>query len=548
VAAVLFAALLLANGPYLYGLTIRPPGTRFWAVPPINSGDANQYLALTHIASQGALLLGDPFTSEPHRPRLLVPTALFEGLLCRIFGWSPVGAFNASRVLFGAVLLGVAWWFGTVLLRPWRLRWAYLALLGFSAGAGWIVERLGGQVPNGDLFQPEGNTFFSLGNLPHLPLSNALLTALFGTLLALERDRPGRRDHFWLLLTFLCAALLSWTHPFDFMSLGLGLGSYGLIRWVTERSFPLISLMHGATALLGALPAAAYLFWLSRTDPFYQALASDVLQVQPFSYYAIAHGWFVLAALPVLFHAESRRRYLLPICWAACVFLFLATPFRLGGKQPRLIGGIHVPLAILAVAGLDTVSRTLARRKTRAAPPNTPTPQHPNTYRVFRPLAAGFVLLTATGVWGMIERHVAFYGRRGPDFYMSPGVLSVFGHLRNEARWEHLTLGGPYTGGWAPTWVETRVFHGHWHMTLNSPGKASERQWFFTGAATPQMRAWWLRSRAIDWVIWYPWEWNDAAVPLDGTPGLERVLTQPDVVLYRVHRPGTPSGGPAGEG
>jgi hypothetical protein len=271
VAAALVVTLLLANAPYAYGYVVRPPGTRFWAVPPINSGDANQYLGFTHIASGGSLLIGDPFTSEPVRPRLFIPVAQFEGLLCRLFRWSPIEAFQASRVLFGAVLLAVAWWFGTLLLRPWRLRWLYLGLLCFSAGASWVLERFGVQIPSGDLLQPEGNTFFTLANLPHLPLSNALLTALFG--LGLLGVRGGRRapeegteskrsPQYWGAGGALfCSAVLSWVHPFDFLTLGLGLGSYFLLRWVCDRRFPTELMLHGCLVVLGALPAAGYLFW-----------------------------------------------------------------------------------------------------------------------------------------------------------------------------------------------------------------------------------------------------------------------------------------------
>lgn len=535
VVGTLLLALLLANVPFLYGYAVRPPGTRFLAIPPVNYGDANQYLAFTHIASEGALLIGDPFTTEPHEPRLLMPVAQFEGLLCRLFGWSPVEANQASRVLFGALLLGVGWWFGTLFLRRWPARRLYLALLCFSAGAGWIVERLGWRIPNGDVLQPEANTFFTVGNLAHLGLSNALLTLLFGTLVMLERDRGRPAARRWVLLTFFCAALLSWVHPFDFLALGLGIGSYGLLRWVGDRRFPVVSALHAAAIFLGALPAAAYLFWLTRTDPLYHALANDVLRVQPFAYYAIAHGWFVLAALPVLLRAETRRRYLLPLCWVAGVFLFLMTPLRLGGKQPRTPGGIHVPLAVLAVAGIEAAAREAARRSGRGT--------GARRAQLFTAVGGTFFLVSATGVAGIVQRHLEPYARRLPDHYLSPGIQRAFRYLHQQTDWSGAAVAGTYTGNWAPTWADTRVFHGHWHMTLQAPQKERERDWFFTAPQVPpSMRAWWLQARGIDWVIWYPWEWRGYAVPLDGVPGLERVLTEPDVVLYRVRKegPGAP--------
>jgi hypothetical protein len=625
VTLILLGTLLAASAPYLYGYAIRPPSTRFWAVPPVNSGDANQYLAFTRITSEGHLLVGDPFTSEPHASRLFLPQAVFQGFLCRLSGWTPIEAFQASRVLSGAALLLSGWWFGTLLLPRWRQRWLFLGLLCFSAGAGWLVDRLGWQVRHGDFYQPEGNTFYLLGNLPHLALSAALLTALFATLPGVEgafrrsgvqalkdagadplNPEPATREagtrlnpsytptpqhlntstpapqrlnartperlntYPWLAATLALSLLLSWTHPFDFLTLGLGLGAYGLVRWISCRKVPRASLLHFGALVLGAIPAALYLAWVTRVEPLYAALADDPLKVQDFLYYAIPHGPLVLAGLVVLFHLQLRRRYALPLCWVICAFLFLLTPFRLGGKQPRVLGGIHVPLALLATVGVDYAARrigiSLSRQNARgrrqkaegrrqkaegiqekpsALSPqhlNTSTPQHLNAQRPTLIIGAAYFLLLATGTWGMLERQTRFYARRRPDFYMSPSVQRLFEYLDRHGNRGQVTLGGAYTGGWAPTWADTRVYYGHWHMTLNPQVKWAELSWFFTEIGgpfnTPELKAEWLRKRGITWVIWYPWEWRADPVPLEAIPGLQLVYSTPEVYLYRYSKEG----------
>src|SRR5688572_29711240 len=95
---VLLLALLLASVPYVYGYAIRPEGSRFWAVPPVNSSDANQYLAFTRMVAEGRWLVGDPFTSEPHPPRIFLPHVFLEALLVRLLGWTALEAFQAARV------------------------------------------------------------------------------------------------------------------------------------------------------------------------------------------------------------------------------------------------------------------------------------------------------------------------------------------------------------------------------------------------------------------------------------------------------------------
>src|SRR5687768_3180067 len=83
---VLTASLLLASLPVLIGWLARPPNTFFWAVPAqANYLDANQYLALTREALDSGLLVGDPYTTEPHARRLFIPHILLQALFCRAF-------------------------------------------------------------------------------------------------------------------------------------------------------------------------------------------------------------------------------------------------------------------------------------------------------------------------------------------------------------------------------------------------------------------------------------------------------------------------------
>ena len=532
VVLIVFAlTLLAASAPYLYGSSVRPAGTRFWAIPVVNYYDANQYLALTRRAAEGQGLLGDPFTAEPHQPRLILPEVQAEGLFCRVFRLSPLGAFHLARVWWGALLLAAAWWLGMLLLPEARQRWLYLALLCTSAGAGWVLERLGWMIRNGDWNQPEANTFHTVANLPHLSLSAALLTTLFASLQALTGDAVTRRRRPLLLLAGGSAFLLAWIHPFDLVTFGLGAGLYGLVRLVQERKLPAPSLRtslgapllcHAAVVIAGALPAAAYLIWLVDSDPVYRALADDRSVVQGFWFYAIAHGPLLLPALAVLCVPKLRRRLLLPLCWVACVFLFLLTPIRMGGKQARLLGGVHAPLALLAAAGVEH----LARRGTRRLRTGT-------RERSAVLLASGYVLLLAPGAAGVVSQQSAWYARGGRDFYLEPDLQELFRRLERENRDGQLTLGGEYTGGWAPVLAGARVYHGHWHMTLDEPQKRAEMTHFFTASQSGKARAKWLRRNGVTWVIRCPWEWNEEAVSLGDVPGLQRVFDTPEGELYR---------------
>lgn len=530
VAAALLTSLYLASQPFLHAARIRPPGTRFWAVPTANYYDANQYLAFTRLVLHGHWLIGDPFTSEPVPPRLVMPHVYFQALLCRALGTDVLTSFQACRVLWGLLLLLAGWWFGTLLIRSWRQRWVFLGLLCFSAGATWVLDRYGIRIKTLDTYQPEAITFFTLGNLPHLSLSAALLISLFCTLLSYERDGERR----WLGLTVLFSFLLAWVHPFDFMALGLALGFYGAARWAVEGGFPKASWRHAAALVLGAAPAGAYLLWVMATNPVYRRLASDTLTKPDFTAYAVSFGPFVIPALVLLARRELLRRYLLPICWVAAIFLFLLTPFRMGGKQSRMAAGLHVPLCVLASVGIMWAPR-LFRRRPRVAGPGSA------RWRGWAAaaLGAGLVWFGYQGGDWVRREQVQLFSRRLPFTFQPPEVIAAYEELDREAATGDIALPGTFTGGWTPVLSPARSYWGHWHMTLDQDRKMAERDWFFCAPGQEAEKARFLQERGIRWVIYWPWEWSDTSRWPGGpqsperVPGLRPVYASQEIVIFR---------------
>lgn len=65
----------------------------------------------------------------------------------------------------------------------------------------------------------------------------------------------------------------------------------------------------------------------------------------------------------------------------------------------------------------------------------------------------------------MVSRPMAEYGRREPDFYMSPAVQGLYRPLERQGHDGEVTRGGDYTGAGAPVWADTRASHGHWHLS-----------------------------------------------------------------------------------
>lgn len=481
-AAILAAALFAASYPYLEGWELRPAGGWFWAVPPVNAGDANQYLAFLRMAAQGDLLFHNPFTLQPHAARLFVPLSLAEGALARLAGLNPLQAYQISRVLCGAALLASAFWFGSLFLKGNRVRLLFVLLLGFSAGLGGVLDLAGIDLASGDRIQPEGNSFFTLGNLPHLAASQAALLLLAGGPLLLMRGITPPR----LLLIAACSAFLSWEHPFDFIPLGAATAAPALLDLARGRRRR-VWLAYGAAVAAAALPAATYYVWLLQTDPFYRSLASDTLRRHGFFFYAAAHLPLLLTALASLGSRAALRRRLIPICWIAGVMLILLLPLPLGGKQVRVLTGIHVPLCVLAAAGLDRLFAGGSR---------------------WRRLAGGLLLLLLlSGSWGIFSRHRRQY--RTTDYFYPPLELRrTLEELGRRAGKEDRLIGGPLTGGWAPTWAPVRTLEGHWHLTPRRAERRREARELLLGMLPEEEERRRLRALQVRWVLWWAEEWG----------------------------------------
>lgn len=518
---ILLGSLFLGNLPYLAGHSLKPPGWLFWSVPPVNYSDASQYLAFTRMATEGRLLYGDPFTSEPVKPRLVLPHIWLQGAAATLLGGNVLAADEAARVAFGGCLLAAGAGLAFAILRRWRVRWLFLALFGYGAGLGWLFDRAWPGVPHGDRLQPEGNTLFMLGNLPHLLLSAALLALLF-LAITLSEAASLRAA---IRLALPVSLLLSWTHPFDFVTFAVAMALYlpaklavtpaGARGEQFRRTAGVLAAVGGAAA-----PAALYYAWITGTDPVYRLLASDRLARQPLSFYLVAHGPLLAAAALNLL--RPSRRLLLPACWVLGVVLCLASPFRLGGKQPRLVGGVHVPLAILAAAGVDSLSRRAGR---------LPRPT------VFATACAGLLAVTIPGGLAVIGRHLAVYGRLEGDHFLTPPVRELVMRAAKHSPPGAAILAGPYSSTWIPVLTPLRVYHGHWHMTLDEPRKRRERDVFFS--PVPGLdRAAWLRRNGVPLVLWYPREWGDAPAQLPGGESLRELDRTDAGRLYAAPDPG----------
>ncbi|MBI3911498.1 MAG: hypothetical protein HY320_11270 [Armatimonadetes bacterium] len=530
-ALVVAACLACTTVPYLYGWSVTPPGRVFTWTPTLNGADACTYLA--HIAQvvAGRVLVDDPFTSEPHPPRLLMPQVLALGWLARGTGIGPVAAYQIGRLASGTLLLLAGYWLACCLLPTGRQRRLALLLLAFSGGLSFYLEGGAdlGLLPHrlretADAVIPESNTFHSIHNLPHLSLSAALMTGIFACFLE-HRRRPARG---WLGLIAVQALLLVLTHPWDLVPIVAVAAAMVALEGI-RRGLPTRPLAALGAVLAGAAPGGVYYAWVTATEPVYRALTRDALAVRPAWVYGGGFAPLLLLATGLVAVPGRQRRLgrlALPLLWVVAVAFFLTDAVDINGKQNRLVGGVHVALAILAAAGLDAALRSRPCRRLLACFPRP---------GVARAVLAGLaVLLASPSSYALIARQITWYDSGAWVAHYHPRALhAAAAWLRGHAGDGDLVLAGPQAGAWLPVLSLNRTYYGHWHFTLDRARKERALARFFFAPWAMGARKDWLRRQGIRYVLWWPGEWPLPPPPLS-EPGLSERWRSAEMVLYEV--------------
>ncbi len=250
----LFAAALavLTSAPYLAGMLLSFPGTRFDHILNFQA-DFHSYLAFLRQARDGAWLFRNPYTPEPHTAALFNLEWLVFGKLARLLGGSLEAALHVERI--GSIfLLAFGLYRLCSMLSPSRwMRRFCLAWLMLGGGFGWVqhIPALGRRVPpfaSYDLFAGV-HPFHWMLIAPHFLIAQAL--AVWTVVRLLEQRFAA------------AAGLLAVTgavRPFDMLQVSAAIGLYGLLRRSPR-----------ALAVAAApLPLWLYYLWLFRAHPVFR--------------------------------------------------------------------------------------------------------------------------------------------------------------------------------------------------------------------------------------------------------------------------------------
>jgi hypothetical protein len=546
--------LLVASLPYLVGHAAATSEAVFNGFP-LDPEDSYSHLATMQQGFAGTWRYRLLFTPEEHPGVYLYTFYVALGHFSRLTGLPLLATYHLARLLTGALLLRTAYRFISDFLSDQAQRLVAFLLLVSSSGLGWLLIAITGSfTPGGltpmDFWLLDAYTLLTLMTFPHMILAVALLLLLFRhALIFWERGGLGH-----LLGSFALALALTTIHPFSPLLYGVVLAAYyGLL--VATRGFdvsaarepsagrpanalkservspaqwrPVVSL-----AGLGLLPLPLVVYYAKalQSDLVLASwTAQNVTLSPPIVYTLLGYGLLTVLAIPGSIHLwrkGGRGRFL--VLWVAAALILMYLPFKF---QRRMFEGLHVPVSIVATAGLyawlrpclacSQLARWLAARR-------YPTP---------RLLAmTTFLIVTLATVSNLyfLAALGAVALEHSPRLYYSPDEIAAIEWLGQHTSSKVTVLSSYEVGGLIPARIGHRVYWGHWCETAFLWQKETDAAAIFAADTDQATRRALLAQYGIAYLFYGPREQALGDFAPANSPLLESIFTSGNVSIYKV--------------
>jgi hypothetical protein len=508
---------VLVGWPVLWGLLSPPEGWRLYRAWTYG-GDYTQYRAAMAQGFDGAWLIVNRFTPEPHRPVLQYPLYVLLGHGARALHL-PLEVPYALAAAAAIVALAFALYAVAAALLPSEKGRRLAFWLALSVGPAWLISAVQALIPPLAPFleryrnafnRPEVNTFLLFSAPPHLPLALALL--LFSFTIFYRQRRGHRPSTLTFLLGYVLSPLaLGLLNPFSLPTLLLPLGLWWLVRSLQARRVRWRAALPLVVMGLAALPLVLYNLWTFSADPFWgQAYGSQNYQISfPIDVVLVGYGGMgllaIVGAVWLWRRAPERRR--LPFC-AVVILLMGYLPLR---YQRRFSLGLGPLLAVLAAVGWRRVARTrTVRRWWHRAP--------------IRVVGSALLVLI---LWGQnlmfYYAYAASFMGRGPTPYavFQPRALAAAADHLNGGESDVVVLTCEDLGNLLAGELDGRVVLGHAGATLNVAQRRERVAAFFEGRLAPADQTALLQRHGVTHVL------TSAVAPLACGPAPATVTQAP---------------------
>ena len=496
----------------------------------LNPIDGNSYLAKMYQGWRGMWSFNLPYTAEVGKGAYLFLYYLFLGHIAHLSGLELIQVYHLAR-LASAIIMLLAINRGLKLLFPERslYRTAFI-LIAFGSGLGWLFIMVG--LETSDFWVAETFPFLSAFSNPHFPLGIALL---IWVLIPTSKEgsyweahaKSNKNIQGW---SVACATfLMGLISPFGVVIAIAVLG--GMVIWEVGN-FSMHAVIRDLTPLtiigrirthvlrseigrrfiftsVAGIPVLLYDLGVTKLDPLLSGWNAQnqtpapliwdlVISLSPVLFLAVPGAWYVLRQ-----GSYSQRVILI---WAILGLLLVYLPI---GLQRRFMMGLYIPLAVLAILGLNRLARG-----------------SPHLFNLFSTIS--IILAIPTNLFLLMG---AFQGIQTPNpiLYLTREEVEAMDWLEQNSPSDAVILAAPDTGLFIPSHTGRRVIYGHPYETVNAVQRKLEVSNFFEGALSDDKSS---LLEVVDYIFFGQREKAIGGYLPDG--GLTEVYRNSSVIIYDV--------------
>jgi len=436
-ASVLFLALV--SLPYIYAALSAGPDLVFGGFL-LNPIDGYTYLAKMRQGLAGAWSFTLPYSAEPGDPAAINLYYLFLGHLARWLGAPLLLVFHAARLTAAALMLRALYALCASIFVETKSRWYAFLLASFGSGLGWAAILFGLFTP--DFWVSEAYPFLSAYANAHFPLGLAIQIHLFTQWQLGEKLNNLARTK-----TILLSAVLAIVYPFGLALVGLVIAAEFLFRIAARRSTQAAFQQLLLLAIAGG-PIALYQLWIVNTHPVLSVWNAQnltptpapielLISLSPALLIAIV-GTIIARQIKATTHLSTL------LIW---IFLSLIIAYLPINVQRRMLSGIFIPLALVAIYALESLTS--------------------NWQRGTRLVSILLVLSVPTNLLVIISglnaaRHM------DESIYLQRTELAAYHWLDENASDGDLLMASPSSGLLVPAYSPLRVLYGHPFETVDA--------------------------------------------------------------------------------
>ncbi len=490
--------VIVISIPYIYAGGIAGPDYQFGGFL-LNPLDGNSYLAKMQQGLAGEWKFTLTYSPPEGDGAYIFLFYIFLGNLARITSLSLVLVFHLARIISAVSLLMVLWFFCKwVGKNDEEMSWRIFLLAAIGSGLGWAAAIFTGYI-SGDFWIAEAYPFLSMYSNPHFPLGLAIILGIS----LLVFNNSGRQRFF--LLPILSIALAT-IQPFGIVVLALPLVGQLVIRRVGIKSSDLIAVI---TALVPGGIYLIYQYIAIINDPALSVWNEQNLTPAPpvWDLVVSLSPALILAVLGGYLHwKEKNERGLILGLWLVVGILLIYVPFQL---QRRFMTGLYVPIAALAVCGIQFLGSTM--RKKRWLWPVT----------ILISILTNVLLLAGGMIAASSRDHLLFLSR---------DESNVLAWMSDHTPAHSVVLASPEMGAFIPAWSGSNVVYGHPYESVHAAEAEKQVGLFFSGQMDAAQVNQFVADNAIEYIFFGPRELaiSNGEIPIDTVA----LFNSGDVTLY----------------